>query len=50
MNREQEIINDINATLRGLEALMPIARMEDKLDAICAMYAGVYLLKLRAMK
>lgn len=47
---EQEIINDINATLRGLEALMPIARMEDKLDAICAMYAGVYLLKLRAMK
>lgn len=47
---EQEIINDINATLRGLEALIPIAKMEDKLDAVCAMYAGVYLLKLRAMK
>lgn len=47
---EQEIVNDINATLRGLEALMPIARMENKLDAICHMYAGVYLLKLRAMK
>ena len=47
---EQEIINDIKATLRGLEALMPVARMEDKLDAVCAMYAGVYLLKLRAMK
>lgn len=47
---EQEIINDINATLRGLEALMPIARMEDKLDAVCIMYTSVYLLKLRAMK
>jgi hypothetical protein len=47
---EQAIINDINATLRGLEALMPIAQMEGKLDAVCHMYAGVYLLKLRAMK
>ena len=50
MNREQEIINDIKATLRGLEALMPIARMEGKIGAVCQMYAAVYLLKLRAMK
>lgn len=47
---EQEIINDITATLKGLEALIPMARMQGKLDALCAMYTGVYLLKLRAMK
>jgi hypothetical protein len=47
---EQDIIDDINNTLRGLQALMPIAKMEGKLDAVCLLYTSVYLLKLRAMK
>ena len=47
--KEQAMIDDLNATLKEIADVMPMARKQGRLDEACAMYTAVYLLKLRAM-
>jgi hypothetical protein len=48
MKFDSQLIDEIDATLRSLELLFPIAG--DKLDQLCTMYTATYMLKLRATK
>lgn len=48
MKSNAELLDEIEASLRNLELLFPIAG--DRLEQLTALYTTTYMFKLRAMK
>lgn len=46
----QELLRRAEFELMKLEALLPVARATDSMEAWCRLYAEGYILKLRAMR